>query len=67
MLDSTTRMLLAFPISVIDMIFAWISSLVIGPVFSAMSLVPARMTTTFGLRSTTSGETGSASAASSDH
>ena len=33
----------------------WISSLVIGPVLPAMSLVPARMTTAFGFRSITSG------------
>ena len=55
MLESTTLILLAWASSAIDMMLLWISSLVIGPVLPAMSLVPARMTTALGFRSITSG------------
>ncbi len=55
MLESTTLILLALASSAIDIRLFWISSLVIGPVLPAMSLVPARMTTAFGCRSMTSG------------
>ena len=55
MLESTTLILLALASSAIEIMLFWISSLVIGPVLPAMSLVPARMTTALGFSSMTSG------------
>ncbi len=49
MLEKITRMPLAFASSAIDARLPWICSSVIGPVLPAMSFVPARMTTAFGL------------------
>src|SRR4029079_3182095 len=54
MLEKTTLMLWACARSLMLARFAWISSLVIGPVLPAISLVPARMTTAFGCKSMTS-------------
>jgi len=55
MLDRTTLMPCARANSAIDARLPSISSSVIGPVLPAMSLVPARITTTRGARAITSG------------
>jgi len=52
--QSTTRIPFAAARSAIEARLSSVCSGVMGPVFPAMSLVPARMTTAFGLRSITS-------------
>ena len=52
--DSTTRIPFAFASSAIDAMLSSIISTVDGPVFPAMSFVPARMTTAAGLSAITS-------------
>src|SRR5262245_49311530 len=55
MLEKMNFTLLTAASSAIDIRLFWMSSFVIGPVLPAMSLVPARMMTAFGLRASTSG------------
>ena len=52
--DKITLILLATAISDIDIMLSVIDLTVDGPVFSAISFIPAKITTMSGLRSTTS-------------